>query len=158
MPTPPLTTEDNFVQEVRDFMRDFPQLNRLNSGEETSNRLIKYCVYLALDEFNTTPPLSGLQVSDFPSRTILLALTVIYVLTSVSLLKSRNRLRYNDGGFSVDTESQEDSYRNMIGFLRQTAASEAKISRLKIALNIEGGWDAGVGSEYGWIHGWYGLT
>ncbi len=48
----PLTFE-NFAQEVREFIRDFPELNRLISGEETSNRLITYCAHLAVDRYNT---------------------------------------------------------------------------------------------------------
>jgi hypothetical protein len=154
--TPPLTTNAAFVQEVRDYIRDFPELNRLISGEESSSRMIEYCVWLAVDEWNTTPPLSSQQVANFPSRTILLVLTIIYILQSVGVLKSRNRFTYNDGGFSVVTEEQDDRYQRWISLFRSQI--NPKITRLKVALNIEGGWNAGVGSEYGWINGWYGFS
>ncbi len=151
----PLTFE-NFAQEVREFIRDFPELNRLISGEETSNRLITYCAHLAVDRYNTTPPLTRHEISNFPSRTILLNLTIINILTSVGILHSRNRFSYNDGGFSVETEQQESLYQQWIQlFASQTMPH---MQSLKVAKNIEGGWGGGVGSEYGWIHGWYGLS
>ena len=54
---PPPLTDDQFVEEVRGYIRDFPELNRIIRGAETSNRMMKYCIVLALDEWNTTPPL-----------------------------------------------------------------------------------------------------
>jgi len=157
MAAPPLTDEDAFAQEVRDFLRDHKELNRLIAGEETSSRMIKFCVWLAVDDWNTRLPLSSQTVSNFPSRPVLLYLTIIHILTSVGILKSRNRFRYNDGGFSVDTETQSDEYLRWIQLLKQVSpASDARIDKLKIALNIEGGWGAGVGSDYGWLNGWYG--
>jgi hypothetical protein len=135
-------------------MRDFPELNRLISGEESSDRMVQFCAWLALDEWNTTPPLSSHAFSDFPSRSLLLRLTIIQLLTSVGMLKARNRFTYNDGGFSVQTEEQDTLYMNWIQFLRSQVVPQMR--DLKTALNIEGGWDAGVGSEYGIIHGWYG--
>jgi hypothetical protein len=150
-------TFENFIPEVRAYIRDFKELNRLISGYETSDRLIQYCVHLAIDEFNTTPPLLGtFQLGSFPSRTILLDLTIVRILISVGLLKSRNRFSYSDGGWSSDTEQQDSLYQQWIQFLR--SQSQPRMEKLKIALNIEGGWGGGVGSEYGWIHGWYGLS
>ena len=68
MATPQPLTYNNFVPEVRAYIRDFPELNRLISGEETSNRMIEYCARLAIDEYNTTPPLTSLAIGAFPSR------------------------------------------------------------------------------------------
>jgi hypothetical protein len=151
----PLTFDD-FVPEVRAFIRDFPELNRIITGQESSNRLINYCANLAVDEFNTMPPLTRYGITNFPSRNILLYLTICHLLFSVGILKSRNRFQYSDGGWSSDTEQQDTLYLNWIRLLRGQITPQAQA--LKIALNIEGGWGAGVGSEYGWIHGWYGLS
>lgn len=151
----PLSFAD-FVPEVRAYIRDFPELNRLISGEESSSRMIEYCAHLAIDEFNTMPPLTTYGISAFPSRTVLLYLTICHLLTSVGILKSRNRFQYSDGGWSSDTEQQDTLYMNWIQLLRGQVKPQAQ--SLKIAINIEGGWGAGVGSEYGWIHGWYGLS
>ena len=103
----------------------------------------------------TTPPLSGHVVSNFPSRGILLRLTVINLLTSVGILKSRNSFAYSDGGFQVQTEEHDSRYQRWIQMFRSMGpASTQAIQKFKVALNIEGGWDSGVGSEYGVIHGW----
>lgn len=145
---------DDFIPEVRAYLRDFPQLNRIISGEESSNRMIAYCAHLAIDEFNTTPPLTRFSISNFPSRMVLLHYTICHLLTSVGILKSRNRFQYSDGGWSSDTEQQDTSYMNWIQLLRGQTKTQAQ--NLKIALNIEGGWGAGIGSDYGWINCWYG--
>lgn len=145
-----------FTSEVRGYIRDFPELNRLISGEESSDRMIQYCISLALDEYNITPPLSSNTISNFPSRTILLQLTICHLLTSVGVLKSRNRFNYNDSGFSVQTETQDDRYVRWIGLMRSQL--NPMINRLKVAINISEGYGASLGSEYGWIHGWYAVA
>lgn len=156
MPTEQPLTFGNFVPEVRAYLRDFPELNRLIQGEESSNRMIHYCVRLAVDEYNTTPPLTTYGITNFPSRFVLLHLTIIHLLHSVGILHSRNRFSYSDGGFSVETEQQEALYQRWIQLMRSQV--QPLMEKQKIALNIERGWGAGVGSEYGWIHGWYGLS
>ena len=149
-------TMSQFVSEVRAYIRDFPELNRLISGEESSDRMIEYCVWLAIDEWNTTPPLSGSNISNFPSRVILLQLTMCHLLSSVGVLKSRNRFSYNDSGFSVQTDAQDDRYIRWIGLLRSQV--NQRVTQLKVALNVAGGYGAGLSSDYGWINGWYGVV
>lgn len=153
--TTPLSLE-LFTSEVRAYIRDFEELNRLISGEESSDRMIQYCINLALDDYNTTPPLSSNTISDFPSRNILLNLTLIKLLTSVGILKSRNRFVYSDSGFSVQTETQDDRYARWISLLQSQTGPA--ILRLKVALNISEGYGASLGSEYGWINGWYAVA
>ncbi len=118
--------------------------------------MIEYCVCLALDEWNTTPPLSNNQIGTFPSRTILLNLSLCHLLQSVGILKSRNRFVYSDSGFSVETDKQDDRYTRWIGVLR--TQTNPMVMRLKVALNIADGYGAGLSSDYGWINGWYGIT
>lgn len=153
--TPPLTLEQ-FKDEVRAYIRDFPELNRLISGEETSSRMVEYCVWLAIDEWNTTPPLSSASVETFPSRTILLQLTLCHLLMSVGILKSRNRMPYSDGGFSADTETQDESYQRWIQLIRSQLMP--RITQLKIAFNIEGAWGGAAASSYAWVNGWFGTN
>lgn len=143
------------LDEVRDYLNDYPQLNRLITGRMASNGLIQFSMRLALDEFNTTPPLIGRYNADnFPSLDIFLKLTLIHVLTSAALLHARNKIAYNDGGYSVETEQQEMLYQRWVQIFRQEVS--ARIQQLKIALNIEGGWGDGLGSEYAYTAGWYG--
>ena len=153
MPLSPLS-EDQFPDEVRSFMRDHPELNRLISGGESSTRLIEDCMWLALDEWNTTPPLMNHRVENFPSRVLLLQLTLCHLLTSVGILRSRNRFRYNEGGFSAETDSQDGLYQRWIQLLRAQAAPG--MQSLKVSMNIASGWGGGIGSDYAFVHGWYG--
>jgi len=153
---PPPLALAQFKDEVRGYIRDFPELNRLIAGEESSHRMVEYCIWLAVDEWNTTPPLANVGVANFPSRGILLQLTICHLLTSVGILKSRNRMPYNDGGFSVDPESQDGAYQQWISLLRSQL--NPRMVNLKVALNIAGGWGAGAPSEYGVINGWYGVV
>lgn len=138
-----------FVGEVRDYLRDYPELNRLIVGEETSNKQIEYAVNLALDEWNSTPPPIKHTLSNFPSRTILLMLTLIYILHSAGMKKSRDHLPFNDGGFVVPAEEQTTLYSNWISMLRNQV--NPLIARLKVALNIEGSGEAAAASEYSMI-------
>ena len=48
-----------FVQTVRGYLRDFPELNRLVAGEESTDRQIAWSVLDALTDFNGTPPFLG---------------------------------------------------------------------------------------------------
>ena len=154
-PTPTITRAV-FAEEVRGFMRDHPALNRLIVGNESSNRMIDYCMTLAIDEWNTTPPQDARAFETFPSRVILLYLTIVHLLFSVSLLKTRNRLRYVDGGWSSDPESQAEDYLRMIQMIRSQIAPQ--MMSLKVSNNIENAWGGGVSSEYAWINTWYGYT
>ena len=45
-----------FVNQVRMYLRDFPELNRLVDGYESSDRMLAWAVIDALDDFNNTPP------------------------------------------------------------------------------------------------------
>lgn len=141
-----------FAEEVRYYLRDFPELNRLISGEESSSRMVQYCALLALEEWNARSPVQYTSVKAFPSRGILLQLTIIQLLTSAGILHSRNRLPYNDGGFQADTEAQADEYPKWIQLLR--AQVNPLIERLSVRLNIAGAYGGGVPSQYSLLSNW----
>ena len=61
------TTRD-FIQAVRIYTRDHPQLNRILKGEESSDRMIAWALVDALSDFNGSPPMSGLSLEDLLSR------------------------------------------------------------------------------------------
>lgn len=143
-----------FAEEVRAYVRDFPELNRLINGEESSPRMVQFCAHLALDEWNALSPVQIGSVAEFPNKLILLQLTIIHLLTSVGILHSRNRLPYNDGGFSADTEAQADEYPKWITLLRSQVGP--LLQTLSIRLNIASARGVGVPSEYGLLHNWYG--
>jgi hypothetical protein len=143
-----------FVGVVRAFMRDYPELNRLIKGEEHSDRLIAWAIIDALEDFNTTPPMTGYGLSSFPSKHLLLRGTVISLLESVGLLMTRNHLTFSDGGIQVGISDKTPLIQSWIQMF--TNKYEQKKMQLKVALNIEGGWGGGLHSEYLWTSGFYG--
>ena len=149
-------TLDEFATEVRDYIQDFAEINRLIVGRETSHRRVKYSVILAIDEWNNTPPVDNHSMENFPSRYILLNLTICHILRAVAIIKGRNRFSYSDGGFQVETEAQDDRYIRMIQLIKSEITPF--IRNLKTSLNIAKGWGLGIGSDYGLINGWYGIT
>ena len=149
-------TIEEYVQIIRNYLRDFPQLNRLIRGEETSNRMIAWAVVDALDDINNSPPLiSHYQLSTFPYPGLLWRGAVITILESVGLLQTRNQLSYADGGIRVSVSDKTPLIQAWLGIFRGNY--EAKKSRWKIAQNIDaalGG--TGLHSEYWFISGYYG--
>ena len=152
--------EDNaelqkMVNLVRMYMRDFPHLNRLIDGEESSPRMIAWAIVDAMDDFNTTPPLIGnVSVGSFPSVHLLVRGATITLLESVMMLHSRNHLSYSDGGISVSKWDKAPLIQGILQMMKSTY--EEKKLRLKVAMNIRNAWGGGVSSEYSQISGWYG--
>jgi hypothetical protein len=143
-----------FVGLVRAFMRDYPELNRLFVGEEHSDRLIAFAVIDTLEDFNTTPPMTNYQINNFPSKSLLRIGTIINLLESVGLLMTRNHITFSDGGVQVGVNDKTPLIQSWIQLF--TNKYETKKDRLKVALNIEGGWGGGVHSEYLHTSGFYG--
>ena len=144
-----------FVLQVRQYLRDFPELNRLIDGEESSDRMIAWAVIDALDDINNTPPLIGMfTVETFPYRSLLLRGTVIAVLESVGLLQTRNQLNYNDGGIQVSASDKAPMIMQWINMLR--GSYEQKKQQYKIAVNISNAFDGGaILSDYYFLGGYY---
>ncbi len=144
----------NFVSTVRGYLRDYPELNRLISGQEHSDRQILWAIQDALEDFNTTPPMTSFGLDSFPSKHLLLRGTVINLLESVGLLMTRNHLTFSDGGIQVGVSDKTPLIQAWLQLF--TAKYESKKERLKVAINIEEGWGGGVHSEYLYINSFYG--
>ena len=139
---------------VRTKLRDFPELNRLIEGHETSDKEIALAAMEAIDDFNTTPPILGTYNFDnFPSMSLLIRGTLVHVLESVGLLQTRNHMVYSDGqGVQV---SVSDKTPQLIQWMTLFSNQyEAKKVRLKKALNLRGALNLeGLSSEYRYIDG-----
>jgi hypothetical protein len=145
---------DNFVNQVRHFLRDYKELNRLIAGEESSNRQIVWAIMDCLDDFNTTPPFTKFSFETFPSKSLLLRGTVCSLLESIGLLQTRNHLSFSDGGLQVGVSDKTPFIQSWLQLFRN--AYEEKKSRLKIAYNIESAWGGGLHSEFRFVNGFYG--
>lgn len=128
-----------FVQVVRDYMRDHPELNRLIAGQETNDRLIAWSVLDALSLFNGTPHLTNLSLENLLSRNqhhLLLRLTVITIVESVGLLQTRNHINYSNGGLNVGVNDKTPLLLQWLQYFK--ASTMQLMSNVKVALNIEG--------------------
>lgn len=145
---------NNFIQQIRTFLRDYPETNRLIAGVESSNRQIVWALSDAMDDFNSSPPFTGFNLSNFPSKSLLVRGTVISLLESIGLLQTRNHLSFSDGGIQVGINDKTQFIQSWLQLFRNSY--EEKKMRLKIAYNIESAWGGGVHSEYSFVNNFYG--
>src|SRR5258708_5945987 len=106
-----------FVQMIRNYMRDHAELNRLIQGVEHSDRLIAWAVIDAIDDYNSTPPLTRVGLTNFPSMSILRLGTVINLLESVGLLMTRNQISFSNGGIQVGVSDKTPLLQSWIQLL-----------------------------------------
>lgn len=145
---------NNFVNQVRSFLRDYKELNRLVTGVESSNRQIVWAVFDALDDYNTEPPFTSFSIRNFPSKSLLIRGTVISLLQSVGLLMTRNQITFSDGGIQVGINDKTPLIQSWLQLFMNMY--EDKKKKLKVAYNIETAWGGGVFSEYRFVNNFYG--
>lgn len=150
-----------FVQMVRLYLRDFPELNRIVSGEESSDRQIAWAVLDAVADFNGTPHLTSLTLEDLLARnqhSLLLRMTVVALIESVGLLQTRNHINYSTGATNVGANDKTPLLMNWLQYYK--SYTEQMKQRVKVALNIEGilgSGNVGVHSEYWVVNGVYAM-
>jgi len=149
-----------FVQLVRGYLRDFPELNRIVSGQESSDRQILWAIFDALSDFNGTPPFLGdISMDDMLAKSqhaLLLRMTTISLIESVGLLQTRNHINYSNGGISVGVNDKTPMLMNWLQYFKST--TEQMKQRVKVSMNIEGilgATNRGVNSEYWSVNGTY---
>ena len=145
---------NNFIQQVRTFLRDYPELNRLISGVESSNRQIVWAISDALDDFNTTPPFTRFGLLDYPSKSLLIRGVTISLLESIGLLQTRNHLQFSDGGIQVGINDKTPFIQSWLQLFKNSY--EEKKMRIKVAYNIESAWGGGIHSEFRFVNNFYG--
>ena len=128
-----------FVQIVRDYTRDHPELNRLIAGQETGNRMIAWCTLDALSRFNGTPNITAYSLEDLMARSqqhLMVRLTVETILESVGLLQTRNHINYSNGGINVGVNDKTSMIMNWLQYYK--SYTQQLLQRVKVAMNIEG--------------------
>jgi hypothetical protein len=147
----------DFVQVVRLYTRDFPELNRLVAGEESDDRQIAWAIMDALSDFNGTPPITVCSLEYLFSRqqhALVLRMTVCALLESVGLLQTRNHINYSNGGITVGVNDKTQLIQSWLQYYK--ASSDQMKQRVKVAFNIESilG-EHGMHSEYWSINATY---
>lgn len=149
----------SFVQMVRGFTRDYPELNRIVAGEESTDRQIAWSVLDALADFNGTPHFTQMSLDELLQRNqhaLLLRMTVISLIEQVGLLQTRNHINYSVGGINVGVNDKTPLLMQWLQYFK--ASTEQMKQRVKVALNIEGilgPSNSGVFSEYWAVNGTY---
>lgn len=144
-------TMQAFVQTVRLYLRDHPQLNRLVAGEESSDRIIAWAVLDAIADFNGTPHFTNFTLEGLIARNqqaLLLRMTTISLLESIGLLQTRNHLNYSNGGINVGVNDKTSLIMSWLQYFK--GATEQMKGKVKVAINIEsilGPNNAGIHSE-----------
>jgi hypothetical protein len=147
-----------YVQLVRNYMRDHSHLNRLLKDEETGDRMLAWAIVDALDIINNEPPVDlTFALVNFPFPGLLVRGAIVTTLESVGILQTRNRVNYSDGGIRLSVSDKAPELQAWIGLFRNTF--ERRLARWKVSQNISralGG--SGVYSEYWVLSGTYGTT
>ena len=134
------------LRQVRSFLRDHPEVNALLDGEETGDPLLELFLDMAIDDWNSTPPLLGpIQVTNHPSRSMVILYVCAMCLWSAAIMQARNNLAYSDGGISVQTSDKSSIYQQLSAQLMQRY--EYMKMRLKKSQNAEMAY-GGLLSEY----------
>lgn len=126
------------TDELRDFLRDKPELNKLISGSETTPEGMQRAIDDAIDDYNKSEPRTFETVDTFPSTSLLKIGASLWVLKSVGTLMSRNHLTYNDGGISIEIDEKTSLYQSWISLFERDW--EKGVRELKIRRNIAMGW------------------
>lgn len=132
------------VLEVREFVSDYAANNHLLDGEEFSDTFITLCRSLAVDEWNTIPPFSRNDLTNFPSKSVLLYGTLWKMYDGKAALLARNTMSFSDGGIQIPVEERMQLYQALSQQYQSSFMATA--SALKKQLNMQSGW-GGVSSD-----------
>jgi hypothetical protein len=126
------------VDEVREFVSDYAPNNYLIEGEEFTPTYVALCRDLAVDSYNEIPPLSSYNLTNFPSKSMLLYATLWKMYDGKAALLARNTMSYSDGGLQIPIEERMELYMSLAQNYRTQFMDSAQ--KLKIHLNMESGW------------------
>jgi len=135
-----MATKPEYRSFLRTYIGDTPLKNLLHAGHELEDTSLDLALDMAVDQYNTTPPILGtVTYQDFPSITILIQLATIQSLIMAGIVQSRNFLQFNDGGVSYLISDKAGDYQNWIGRLLE--GTREHVMSYKIARNMDDGFD-----------------
>ena len=142
------------IRQIRAYMKDFPEFNKLRPDSENSDEQIRLAIALTIDDYNATPPQIGSSVlSNFPSIYLLILGSILHLLQMEGLLQSRNKATYTaPGNISFNVSDKTPEYQNWLAHLKSDY--EMKKAEIKKFLNADDGY-SNVPSEYSSTQFWY---
>jgi hypothetical protein len=129
------------VDQIRRFMRDYPNQNILLDAVEYSQDDVNQGVEMVTSRYNAITPQTNLIASSWPSHLqyILLLGVAAYLLKSNAILQLRNQATYQDG--DVAPIGIDDKYAQHLQ-LAQVLDAEwlDMVTKIKIQNNLEEGY------------------
>lgn len=107
---------DRAVKVLQEYLKDSPTYNKL-LGERYENdpAFLKTSIFLALDDWNSTPPpIPIVDLGGHPFKSMLIMGAAIWALRSAGIWHSRERMPSSDGGTSADDHAKYSEYRGWI--------------------------------------------
>lgn len=128
------------IDDIRTFLSDKPEFNRLIEGSEFNDDQMKLAVRLWLQRFNSTPPklvtqYTDLTQQDFPVWHLVFDGVMIQLLIMGGIVNTRNFLNFNDGGVSFTVNDKGQAYQGWIGMM--ISSHQAEVANVKAAMNAE---------------------
>ena len=137
--------------EVREFISDKEENNRLLDGIEFSDTQIDIAMDVAVSKFDMLIPLSNNSKYTFPNKSILMYGTLTSLYEGAAALLARNTMSYSDGGLQIPVEERMQLY-TALAQMYGSAFTQMSTS-YKLQTNIESGW-GGVSSDYSTLPIW----
>lgn len=132
---------------LRVYLKDTPETNKLLGGKyENDPMALQQCIWMALDDWNTTPPfINPTSLAAHPAKSLLIKGAAIEALRSAGIWHSREHMPSSDGGTSADDHDKAGAYGGWIGNLQQ----EYQVGKLNVkkAINMASAF-GGYFSEY----------
>lgn len=133
------------VEEVREYLTDYPDVNLLLDREEFSDTFIELCIELALSDFNAIPPRSYHKIDDFPSKGVLMLGTCWEMFQGRAAVMARNHLTYSDGGLQIPVEEKYEIYISLANSFK--TLFDTASAKMKVNSNMESGWGSVSGDQ-----------
>ena len=131
--------------DIRTFLRDRPEYNRLLDKEEFTDKQIDQAMKLTVMLFNEIPPKTTYVLSNFPHQYLLFLGTCWHLLFGGGIGRSRNRLQHTTNGVAIDDEAHADVELSLSQGMKSEFMQMAQ--NTKIEANVKNGW-SNVSSEY----------
>lgn len=144
--SPIVLTED----EVRRFMRDYPDKNQLLDGVHFSQTEVNQGVEMVVSSYNMLSPISSITVQGWPAggKYLLLLGVAAYLAMSEAHLQARNQLTYQDGDIAPIGEFDKFPLYLQLAQVMQ-AQWDRSAREVKTQLNYEAAYG---GSSSGYVY------
>lgn len=132
---------------LRTYLKDIPEMNKLLGNKyENDPKALEQFIWMALDDWNITPPpLEPVKLETHPAKSLLLQYAAILALRSAGFWHSRERMPSSDGGTSADDHAKFGEYQGWIGNLFNQYQTDK--NNIKKSLNLKNAF-GGFASEY----------